>query len=281
MQQQNLVSAEWLSENLNAPKLVIVDCRFTLGNASKGFSDYLHSHIPGALYFHLEHDLSAPLSEHGGRHPLPDTESLVQLFSHAGIDQETTVVAYDEQDLAMASRLWWLLRYLGHEKAVVLDGGFTRWQKEGLSVTDEVPTPTSRTFVANIQPQMLVSADDVQSRSEVCALIDSRAAERYRGEIEPLDPKAGHIPGALNYFYKENFHPDGQMRTSDQLQQRFSPLDQHNQLIVYCGSGVTACVNVLALHQAGRTDAKLYAGSWSDWSSRDLPIATGPDPEGN
>jgi thiosulfate/3-mercaptopyruvate sulfurtransferase len=278
VKQQNLVSVQWLSEHAGDPDLVIVDCRFDLSKPSQGFTDYLQSHIPGALYFHLEHDLSAPKSQHGGRHPLPDIESLVRLFSSAGIHEQTMVIAYDEQDLAMAARLWWLLRYLGHEKAAVLDGGFAAWRRAGLAVTDEVPTPTASTFNAKLRPDMLVTVEQVKTRDAQTALLDSRAGERYRGEVEPLDPKAGHIPGALHYFYKENLNPDGTLRTPAELKQRFAPLDEKKEIIVYCGSGVTACVNVLALYEAGRTDAKLYAGSWSDWCSFNLPVATGPNP---
>lgn len=277
MQQKNLVSVEWLSQRAGDSNLVVVDCRFDLSKPNQGLNDYLQSHIPGALYFHLEHDLSAPISEHGGRHPLPDIESLEQLFSNAGIDERTMVVAYDDQDLSKAARLWWLLRYAGHENVAVLDGGFAAWLRAGLPVSNEVPTPTASRFTAKLQPDMLVTVEQVKSRDAGTALLDSRAGERYRGEVEPLDPKAGHIPGAVNYFYKENLNEDGTLRSSTELKQRFAPLDENREIIVYCGSGVTACVNLLALHEAGRTDAKLYAGSWSDWCSYGLPVATGSD----
>jgi thiosulfate/3-mercaptopyruvate sulfurtransferase len=278
--QQHLVSTDWLFDRLQDSHTVIVDCRFVLGKPAQGYDEYLEGHIPGALYFHLEHDLSGPKGEHGGRHPLPDTDELVRLFSQAGIDENTTVIAYDDQDMAFASRLWWLLRYYGHEKVAVLDGGFAAWKAAGYPVSQEIPSPTARTFVPRLQHEMLVGIEQVKERGPGTALLDSRAGERYRGEQETIDPKAGHIPGALNYFYKENLTPEGTMLPAEQLKQRFAPLNQQDEIIVYCGSGVTACVNLLALHQAGRTDAKLYPGSWSDWCSYDLPVATGPTPTG-
>jgi len=271
----HLVSPAWLFEHLQDDRLVIVDCRFTLGKPSEGYDEYLAGHIPGALYFHLEHDLSGPKGKHGGRHPLPEPEQLIHLFSHAGIDEQTTVIAYDDQDMAYASRLWWLLRYCGHDKVAVLDGGFGAWKRAGYPITDEIPAPRRRTFVPHMRQEMKVDLAEVKNRRAGTALLDSRAGERYRGELEPIDPKAGHIPGALHYFYKENLTPEGTMLPAEQLKQRFAPLSAKEEVIVYCGSGVTACVNLLALHQAGRTNAKLYPGSWSDWCSYDLPVATG------
>ncbi|RNB85152.1 sulfurtransferase [Brevibacillus fluminis] len=279
MSQQHLVSREWLQSHLGDANLVLVDCRFTLGKPGVGLNEYVEAHIPGALYFDLEHDLSGPKAAHGGRHPLPSVGQLQTLFSNAGIDQDTFVVAYDEQDLAHASRLWWLLRYLGHEKVAVLNGGFAGWRQAGLPTTAEVkPAPDAKTFIPNVQLHMLVGMEDVKQRDEKAALLDSRAPERYRGEVEPLDPKAGHIPGAANYFYKHNFAPDGELLPNDALQERFRAVSGKDEIIAYCGSGVTGCVNVLALYQAGRTDAKLYAGSWSDWTSyADNPVATGEE----
>ncbi|MFY0543350.1 sulfurtransferase [Brevibacillus sp. H7] len=278
--EQLLVSSDWLYDHLRDSNIVIVDCRFVLGKPAQGYDEYMEGHIPGALYFHLEHDLSGRKGEHGGRHPLPETDALVSLFSQAGIDSETTVIAYDDQDLAMASRLWWLLRYHGHQKAAVLNGGFAAWKAAGYPVTQEIPSPTARSFVSRLQRDMLVTIDQVKERGANTVLIDSRAGERYRGEQETIDPKAGHIPGALHYFFKDNLAQDGSMLPKEQLKQRFAPIARHDEIIVYCGSGVTACVNLLALHQAGRTDAKLYPGSWSDWCSYDLPVATGPTPAG-
>lgn len=271
---QAVVSAEWLHSQLHDPNLVIIDCRFMLGQPISGRTDYEASHIPGALYADLEADLSAPKSEHGGRHPLPSVETLTALFSQLGINHETTVIAYDDQDLAMASRLWWMLRYLGHNKVAVLEGGFAGWQKAGYETSFDVPRREPRQFVANVQPDRLVTLEEVLGRDEQTVLIDSRASERYLGEVETIDPKAGHIPGAVNYFFKENLTSEASLLPPSVLRERFKQVADAKEVIVYCGSGVTACVNLLALHQIGRTDAKLYLGSWSDYSSYDLPVAT-------
>ncbi|MBI1744737.1 sulfurtransferase [Candidatus Acetothermia bacterium] len=269
----NLIAYQRLHEQLNDPNVAIIDCRFTLGKPDQGLNEYRAGHIPGALYFDLEQDLSGPKQKHGGRHPLPSVDSLVYLFSNAGIDEDVLVVAYDDQEMAMAAHLWWLLRYLGHEKVAVLDGGLNAWKAAGLPITDKIVYRPARRFIPKLQSQMLVEIEQVKNRSKSTALLDSRAGERYRGERETLDPKAGHIPGALHYFYKENLHQDGTMKSPEELKKRFATLSQTSEVIAYCGSGVTACVNLLALYQAGRTDAKLYAGSWSDWCSYDLPIA--------
>lgn len=276
MATQHTIPVGWLAERLGDPHLVIVDCRFNLGQKGDGLAAYQAGHLPGAIYLDLERDLSGPLGTHGGRHPLPDPGALTSLFSRIGIDETTTVVAYDAQDMAMAARLWWLLRYLGHDRVFILDGGFPAWEAAGLPVTQEVPTPSPRTFTPRLRPEMLVTAEQVAARSPETILIDSRAPERYRGEVEPLDPKAGHIPGARHFFFKENLTPDGTLLAPEALQQRFATLPDE-EIIVYCGSGVTACVNVLALETAGRQSVKLYAGSWSDWCSRDLPVATGDE----
>lgn len=276
----NLVTADWLAKHVNDPDVAVIDCRFALGKPGVGLAAYLDGHIPNALYFDLEQDLAGPKQAdgHGGRHPLPDSASLAALLSAAGVDETVTVIAYDDQDLAMASRLWWLLRYLGHERVAVLDGGWQAWLRGGYPVTTEIHPRAERRFVPRPRPEMLVTAADVMQRSARTALIDSRSKERYSGQQEPIDRKAGHIPGALHYFYKENLTPEGTMRTASELTERFAPLAAYPEIIAYCGSGVTACVNLLALHQAGRPDAKLYLGSWSDWCSYDYPVATGEEP---
>ncbi|NRQ51929.1 sulfurtransferase [Brevibacillus sp. HD1.4A] len=274
---QALVTPQWLRDHRNDERIVIADCRFALSASEQGAEEYATDHIPGALYFHLNRDLSGPKQEHGGRHPLPDPAALAALFSQAGIDEHTTVIAYDDQEMAMAGRLWWLLRYLGHDRVAVLDGGYAAWKKAGYEVTAEVPTPQARTFVPQLRPDMLVSVEGVKNREPEAVLLDSRAGERYRGEQEPLDPKAGHIPGARHFFYKDNLNTDMTMLPAEQLRNRIAGFAEQ-EIIVYCGSGVTACSNLLALHQAGRTDAKLYAGSWSDWVSySENPVATGEE----
>ncbi|RNB89210.1 sulfurtransferase [Brevibacillus nitrificans] len=274
---QALVSPQWLHEHLHDEHIVIVDCRFNLSLAEAGSESFEQDHIPGALYFHLNRDLSGPKAEHGGRHPLPDPETFAAFLSQNGIDEQTTVIAYDDQEMAMAGRLWWLLRYLGHDKTAVLNGGYAAWKNAGYAVTAEVRTPTPRTFTPHVRSEMLVDIRGVRERNPETILLDSRAGERYRGEVEPLDPKAGHIPGARHFFYKDNLGADMTMLPVDKLQERVASFADQD-VIVYCGSGVTACTNLLALHAAGRTDVKLYAGSWSDWSSYDLPVAVGPTP---
>lgn len=271
----SVVSVEWLHDHLSDPNLVIVDCRYALGNPDQGRLSYEASHIPGAIYLDLGHDLSGEKTQHGGRHPLPSVDEMAALFSRCGIDQSVTVVVYDELDITHAARLWWMLRYLGHENVAVLDGGFSAWQKAAYPVTAEITPPAPKEFVPNVQAHMLVTIDDVLSRHSDTVLIDSRAGERFRGEVETIDSKAGHIPGAVNFFFKENLDQNGLLRSSAELQDRFMAIDKAPEVIVYCGSGVTACVNLLALEKAGRKDAKLYLGSWSDYCSRELPVATG------
>ncbi|MFD0589491.1 sulfurtransferase [Paenibacillus sp. GCM10027627] len=276
----NIVSLEWLKERLGEPGLVVADCRFVMGQPDAGRSLYETSHIPGAIYMDLEKDLSAPVEEHGGRHPLPDIFDLTVTMSRAGIGNETTVVAYDDQGGAMASRLWWLLKYLGHEKVYVLDRGFAAWTEAGFPVSSEQPEVAQASFLAEVRHSMLVEMAEVQELlgSERVTLIDSREAPRYRGEVEPLDRVAGHIPGAINRFWKEGLDATGAWKEEAAQAERFSDLDGDRELIVYCGSGVTATPNVIALQEAGFSKVRLYAGSWSDWISyEENPVAVGEE----
>ncbi|MBB6670325.1 sulfurtransferase [Cohnella nanjingensis] len=279
-QQQYVVSKKWLLARLYEPDLVIVDCRFQLGKPASGQEAYTESHIPRAVYVDLERDLSAPIGEHGGRHPLPDVETLAERLGRAGISRESRVVAYDDQGGAMASRLWWVLRYLGHEQAYVLEEGFSAWVRDGYPTTAEQPVVIPTTFAASPRTVMLVGVERVR---EVVArggavLIDSRDPERYRGEVEPLDRKAGHIPGAINRVWSAGRREDGTWKSPEEQRARFAELPQDGEIIVYCGSGVTATPNVLALQEAGFTNVKLYGGSWSDWISySENPIATGEE----
>lgn len=279
------VSKRWLLARLYEPEQTIVDCRFTLGKPLAGRESYEQEHIPGAVYLDLELDLSSPISEHGGRHPLPDPQVLAARLTKLGISNDTRVVAYDDESGMNAARLWWLLRYLGHEQVYVLEGGFSQWKADKYPVTDHQPVRVPSTFVANVQPQMLARVDEVRDVSDRLvnagadsgspALIDSRANDRYHGQNETLDHKAGHIPGALNYFWKNTQNADGSYKTAEELQEHFAGLDKDREIIVYCGSGVTACPNVLALEKAGYKNVRLYAGSWSDWISyEDNQIAT-------
>lgn len=269
----SIVSQKWLLARLYESDLVIVDCRFQMGKGqeSAGREAYEASHIPGAVYLDLEKDLSAPVEAdgHGGRHPLPDAAQLTGTFSRAGIGNATRVVAYDDQGGMMASRLWWLLKYLGHEQVYVLDEGFAAWQKAGYPVSAEQQVRIPASFLAEVQHSMLVEVDEVRELlgTDRATLIDSREPARYRGEVEPLDKAAGHIPGAINRFWKDALGEQGNWLDADAQAARFEGLDKDAPLIVYCGSGVSATPNVIALQEAGYTNVRLYAGSWSDWIS--------------
>jgi len=275
-----VVSAKWLLARMYEPDVVIVDCRYWMGQPDAGREAYEASHIPGAVYLDLEHDLSGELEEHGGRHPLPDPATLAHRFAQAGISNRSRVIAYDSQGGAMASRLWWLLRYLGHETVYVLDGGYPVWEAANFPVTAEQRITIPASFYAEVQHGMLAHEYDVQDKLNIpgVVLIDSREAPRYRGEVEPLDKVAGHIPGAINRFWKDATTEQGQFKGPDELKERFADLQDAEEIIVYCGSGVTACPNVLALQQAGFYNVRLYAGSWSDWISyEENPIAVGEE----
>jgi thiosulfate/3-mercaptopyruvate sulfurtransferase len=265
-----IVSAQYLSEHLDDPQVVIVDCRFALADPELGYQQYQMSHIPKAHYLDLNKDLSAPVERHGGRHPLPNLGELAQKLAAIGVNfQETQVVAYDDSRLAFAARLWWLLRYLGHDKVALLDGGWTAWQSQGYPVTDVVPTNKPGTFIPQLRDYWLVDIDAVKVRKDLpgVAVVDSRESDRYLGKHEPIDPIAGHIPGAINYPWQDVTNPQGYLRSIAEQQQRWRDVEQETEVIVYCGSGVTACVNLFSLELAGIHTGKLYAGSWSDWCS--------------
>ncbi|GGE50196.1 thiosulfate sulfurtransferase [Pullulanibacillus camelliae] len=272
---EEIISLNWLHEHLQDQDIVIVDCRFNLADPQEGWKAYLSGHIPGAVFFDLEKDLSGQVLEHGGRHPLPDVEELALKLGRAGIDATKTVIAYDDQGGQYAPRFWWLLRYLGHEQVAVLDEGYSAWCAQGLSTSSELPSPLKTTFVATPHDEMLEQVEAIE-QGEVGLLIDSRAPDRYRGENETIDPKAGHIPGALNRFWMDNLR-NQKWLSSNELRERFADLQAAASITVYCGSGVTACANVLAMTRAGLTNVKLYPGSWSDWISyNDHAIETAP-----
>ncbi|MEK3671728.1 MULTISPECIES: sulfurtransferase [unclassified Paenibacillus] len=295
------VTKRWLLARLYEPEQTIIDCRFTLGKPEAGRESYEQEHIPGAVYLDLKLDLSSPVTEHGGRHPLPDPEVLAARLAKLGIGNDSRIVAYDDESGMNAARLWWLLRYLGHEQVFILEGGFSAWKAEKYPVTDHQPVRVPSTFTANLQPHMLVDVEEVRrvsvktagfgtqdgadtgntagvaaSLSALPILIDSRANDRYQGMNETLDPVGGHIPGAVNYFWKETQNAGGSFKSADELAEHFAGMDKNAEIIVYCGSGVTACPNVLALEKAGFKKVRLYAGSWSDWISyEENPVATG------
>ncbi|MFJ8215438.1 sulfurtransferase [Bacillus cereus] len=265
-----IVTVEWLREHIEDENVRIIDCRFDLANPNWGREKYEEEHILHALYFDLNLDLSSAVAEHGGRHPLPNIEEFADKLSQAGIDEHTTVIAYDSQAGANASRLWWLLNYVGHEKVYILDGGFPDWKENGLPTTTEIPVAKRKAFKVNVQDYMLVTMETVRENIHAGAnvtLIDSREPKRYAGVEELVDPKAGHIPTAVNYFWKDGIVQSGQFKNEAGQQERFQNLSKDKETIVYCGSGVTACPNILALKLAGFQNVKLYAGSWSDWIS--------------
>ncbi|KGE16893.1 sulfurtransferase [Paenibacillus wynnii] len=275
-----IVSTRWLLARMYEPELVIVDCRFVLSDPEAGRIAYTADHIPGAIYLHLEEQLSAPVGSHGGRHPLPDVTELAQVFSKVGMNKDSIVVAYDDQGGAYASRLWWLLRYLGHERVYVMDEGYSAWKNAKFPVSDHQAVRIPSQFVADVQQDMVVGVEDVQEvvRNGGPLIIDSREHRRYLGLEEPIDAKAGHIPGAINKFWKDVLDEQGRWKKADALKEQFADIEQEQEVIVYCGSGVTACPNVLALTQAGYKNVKLYAGSWSDWISYEgNAVTTGSD----
>lgn len=267
-----IVSKKWLLARMYEPDLVIVDCRFELGRPSAGRDVFTLSHIPGAIHLDLEADLSSPVGTHGGRHPLPDPEVLAERLTQVGISNDSVIVAYDDQGGMNASRLWWLLRWLGHDSVFVMDEGFSVWRNSGYPVTDAQPVRIPSSFVPAIQhSNMLADMTDVRQsiNNPDVLLVDSRDASRYKGEQEPIDTKAGHIPGAINSFWKQVLDESGSWKSDEQLRTQFSEItkamDKGREAIIYCGSGVSACPNVLALHKLGYSQVKLYAGSWSDW----------------
>jgi len=282
---KTLISTNDLVERLENPDWVIIDCRFALTNTEQGRRDYFEEHIPGALYAHLDEDLCGEIIPgKTGRHPLPPVDSLVNSFSRWGIDTQVQVIAYDGSGGAMAAaRLWWLLRWLGHEAAAVLDGGWPLWKDQNLPVKTGPETRKPRTFIPDLREELCASTAEVllMSVDRGSLILDSRAVERYRGEYEPIDPVAGHIPGAQPSPYQENLDPQGRFLQPGVLRQRFEALMKGipmERTAFYCGSGVTAAQNILALAHAGLGEAKLYGGSWSEWiTDSQHPVATGPE----
>lgn len=274
MDNPSLVSAQYLSEHLDDPGVVIIDCRFALAEPELGQRQYNTSHIPGAYYLDLNQDLSRTPGQHGGRHPLPNPQGLAIKFAEMGISrQETLVVAYDDSRFAFAARLWWLLRYLGHDRVALLDGGWKEWLAQGYPVNDSLPTPTPTTFLPQIQSDKVIDIEAVKARKDLpnVALVDSRDNDRYLGKREPIDPVAGHIQGAINYPWQGVTDAQGFLKSVAEQKQRWQDIKDKEEIMVYCGSGVTACVNLFSLELAGISSGKLYSGSWSDWCSYLLP----------
>ncbi|WP_335869652.1 sulfurtransferase [Bacillus sp. 2205SS5-2] len=252
-----------------ARKVKVLDCSYSLTDSSRGRIQYEEEHIPGAIYLDLKHDLSDEISVHGGRHPLPGISKMEKTLGGKGITRQDTVVLYDRGDGAYAARGWWQLHYLGHENVYILDGGFKEWKKAKFSVEKGTRVARETVYIAQPQQQMLADVDDVRKvlfgKSEAI-LLDSRAQERYEGKVEPIDKKAGHIPTAVNFPWL-NVLEEGLYKDTEELIQQFSSLPKDSNLIVYCGSGVTAIPNIIALKESGYTHVKLYSGSFSDWIS--------------
>ena len=283
MSRAPLVPVETLARHLDDAGWVVCDCRHDLADTGAGRRAYLETHIPGARFVHLDADLSAARTGRNGRHPLPDADRFAQRLGELGVANDTQVVAYDASGGYYAARLWWMLRWLGHESVAVLDGGWEAWVKGGNPVTTQPPAIKPARFVARRRLEMALDAAAVAASlgKHRPLLLDARSPDRYRGENETLDPVAGHIPGAANRFFKNNLAADGRFKPAAELQKEFSAaLDTARpaEVVHYCGSGVTACHNLLAMEIAGLAGSRLYPGSWSEWcSDPSRPVAKGSD----
>jgi thiosulfate/3-mercaptopyruvate sulfurtransferase len=272
-----LVSTQELAAH---PQWRVFDCRHDLAKPDLGEQQYREAHIPGARFAHLERDLSAAKTGDNGRHPLPDPGAFIAWLGQQGLEPSDQIVCYDAGNGAMAARLWWMLRWIGHEAAAVLDGGLAKWLAEKRPVTADVPRVAHRRYpVKNPLPNVALDVSELEKHRERMFLLDARAPARYRGEQEPIDPVAGHIPGAKNRFNADNVAPDGTFKSAEILKKEFLQILGERppwQVVHYCGSGVAACHNLLAMQIAGLSGGKLYAGSWSEWSADPKrPVVTG------
>jgi thiosulfate/3-mercaptopyruvate sulfurtransferase len=278
---KTLIDVDSLQGLLDHPQLAVVDCRFDLMNPEAGRRAYLQGHIPGARYADLNQDLSAPVGARTGRHPLPAPDAFAARLGELGIGDDTQVVAYDDANSSMAARLWWMLRWLGHEAAAVLDGGFKAWLARGGAVESGETAVRRARFTPRLNPGAVLSTADVERALEdgTALLVDARAAERFLGSVEPIDAVAGHIPGALSHPFTVNLGADGRFLPAAELERRWRERlagSDPRAVIAMCGSGVTACHHLLSLEAAGIHGGRLYAGSWSEWL-RDprRPVARG------
>jgi thiosulfate/3-mercaptopyruvate sulfurtransferase len=278
---RTLISPENLAAHVADPAWVIFDCRHDLANLSAGRTGYAAGHIRGARFADVEHDLAGAKNGRNGRHPLPAIDDFLSFLRAAGVDESSQVVAYDAQGGIYAARLWWMLNWIGHPRVAVLDGGLPRWLSEGRPVSQELPATGHGSIRAQAVHWPSADAAAVESNLSDARhlVIDARAPERYRGETEPLDRVAGHIPGALNRFYQRNLNAEGRFKPAHDLRAEFQELvgtSDPTQIIHSCGSGVTACHNLLAMEIAGLHGSALYPGSWSEWSSDPArPVAQG------
>ena len=277
----NLIQPSELAPHLGDPRWAIFDCRYHLIEPSKGETEYEKEHLPGAVYAHLDRDLAGPRTGKNGRHPMPSAEIVAERFSRFGIDDEVQVVAYDTSQGQMAARLWWMLRYLGHDASAVLDGGLQNWKAEKLPLASGRVGRAAQSFIARPRESMRVDADTLERERREHLLIDARAPERFRGEVEPFDPVKGRIAGARNHPTAASLGADGRFLAPSELRARFQSIlgsRPAGSVVSYCGSGVTACHNLLAMDVAGLPGARLYPGSWSEWSADETrPIETGEE----
>ena len=277
-----LVSATELATALD--RCVVVDCRHDLLNLSAGAQAYAQGHLPGARFMHQDHDLAGPKNGRNGRHPLPDREALAATLRAAGLDRGRQLVAYDDHGGSYAGRLWWLARWLGHAQVAVLDGGMSAWTSAGFPLDNAVPAPRTGDFVAQAALVRTVDADEIvgQLGTGRLVVVDMRVAQRYAGQTEPIDPVAGHIPGALNRPFQENLRPDGRFKPAEVLRQEYEALlagRDAADVVFQCGSGVVACHGVVAMELAGLGGSAIYPGSWSEWCADPRrPVATGSQP---
>jgi thiosulfate/3-mercaptopyruvate sulfurtransferase len=278
MQFATLIGVDSLRELLGNPRLAVVDCRFDLMNPEAGRQAFLKAHIPGARYADLNRDLSAPIGPRTGRHPLPAPYVFARRLGELGIRNDSQVVAYDEANGSFAARLWWMLRWVGHGAVAVLDGGFNAWTARGGALQSGEAEVAEQAFTPRIGAQAVVTTAEIELEPNAL-IVDARAADRYAGSVEPIDPVAGHVPGAVNHPFTANLDVDGRFLPAAELKRRWlERLAGRNakDVVAMCGSGVTACHNLLSLEVAGLSGAKLYAGSWSEWI-RDpgRPVARG------
>ena len=280
-----LVTPEELARRLDDPEWVVFDTRHDLAQPDAGRAGYEEAHIPGAHFLHVDEDLSGPKTGRNGRHPLPDLAQFAARIERCGVRPRSRVVVYDASGGCYAVRLWWMLRWLGLERVALLDGGWPRWLRGERPVTREVPAPRAGSFEPKPRLGAIVDAAFVERFRDDPAvrLVDARAATRYAGEQETLDPVAGHVPGAVNRFWQRNLEPDGRFKAPEELREELLDLLEDaapEKSVHMCGSGVTACHNLFALELAGLGEARLYPGSWSEWCSDPArPVATGPRPK--
>jgi len=280
-----LMEAETLRRDLGSEHLLVVDCRFDLADPDAGGKAWAAGHLPGARYAHLDHDLASPIGATTGRHPLPNPDAFIRFVGGLGVGPETRVVCYDQGGGAIAGRLWWLLRYFGHGKAAVLDGGFAAWSAMSGPLETEASGENSPASAKLFHPhRVYAGAVDVETlqrelEAGACLLLDARSEDRFRGDAEPIDAAAGHVPGASNRPFTDNLDARGRFNRAEKLRTEFQTLlgDRDPTRVIHmCGSGVTACHNLLAMEHAGLPGSRLYVGSWSEWIREpDRPIALG------